>query len=97
MRWSAARTKGTYFQAQFHRIRARRGPKKAIVAVAASILTAIFHMLKDGTAYHDLGPNHFDRRSKERQKNRLVKRLTELGYDAQLGPYPRNKDHVVSL
>jgi transposase len=95
--WSAARTKGTYLQAQFHRIRARRGPKKAIVAVAASILTAIFHMLKDGTVYRDLGSNHFDRRSKDRQKNRLVKRLTELGYDVQIAPYPRNTDHVVSL
>ena len=60
--WAAARTKGSYLQAQFHRIRARRGVKKAIVAVAASILTAIYHMLKDGTMYRDLGPNHFDRR-----------------------------------
>ena len=86
--WSATRTKGTYLQAQFHRIRARRGAKKAIVAVAASILTAIYHMLKDGTMYLDLGPNHFDRRSKERQKNRLIKRLTDMGYEVQLAPLP---------
>jgi transposase len=84
--WAAMRTKGTYLQAQFHRIRARRGAKKAIVAVAASILTAIYHMLKDGTMYQDLGPNHFDRRSKERQKNRLLKRLADLGYVVQLAP-----------
>jgi transposase len=84
--WAAARTKGSYLQAQFHRIRARRGPKKAIMAVAASILTAIYHMLKDGTMYHDLGPNHFDSRSKERQKNRLVKRLADLGYAVELAP-----------
>ena len=86
--WSAVRTKGTYLQAQFHRIRARRGIKKAIVAVAASILTAIYHMLKDGTMYQDLGPNHFDRRSKEQQKNRLLKRLADLGYVVQLAPSP---------
>jgi transposase len=86
--WSATRTKGTYLQAQFHRIRSRRGAKKAIVAVAASILTAIYHMLKDGTMYLDLGPNHFDRRSKERQKNRLIKRLTDMGYQVQLAPLP---------
>ena len=86
--WSAVRTKGTYLQAQFHRIRARRGVKKAIVAVAASILTAIYHMLKDGTMYQDLGPNHFDRRSKEQQKNRLLKRLADLGYVVQLAPSP---------
>jgi len=84
--WAAARTKGSYLQAQFHRIKARRGPKKAILAVAASILTAIYHMLKDGTLYQDLGPNHFDARSKERQKNRLVRRLAELGYTVELAP-----------
>jgi hypothetical protein len=62
-------------QAQFYRIKARRGPKKAIMAVVASILTAIYHMLKDGTMYKDLGRNHFDRRSSDQQKNRLVKRF----------------------
>jgi hypothetical protein len=74
--------------AQYHRIRARRGPKKAIVAVAASILTAIYHMLKDGTMYQDLGPNHFDAHAKERQKNRLIKRLADLGYAVELAPLP---------
>ena len=63
-------------------------PKKAIVAVAASILTAIYHMLKDGTMYQDLGPNHFDACNKERQKNRLVKRLADLGYAVELAPLP---------
>jgi len=85
---SAVRMKGTYFHALFHRIRSRRGVKKAIVAVAASILTAIYHMLKDGTMYQDLGPNHFDARNKERQKNRLVKRLADLGYAVELAPLP---------
>ena len=82
--WAATRTKGTYLQAQFHRIRARRGPKKAIMAVAASILTAIYHMLKDGTLYADPGPNHFDARTKERQKTRLLRRLADLGYAVEL-------------
>ena len=86
--WAAARTKGSYLQAQFQRIRARRGAKKAIVAVAASILAAIYHMLKDGTTYQDLGPNHFDRRTKERQINRLVQRLADLGYAVELAPLP---------
>src|SRR5215813_1296766 len=78
--WAATRVKNSYLNALFHRIKARRGPKKAIVAVAASILTAIYHMLKDGTMYQDLGPNHIDPHAKERQTNRLVKRLTDLGY-----------------
>jgi transposase len=84
--WAATRTKGSYLQAQFYRIRARRGAKKAILAVAASILTAIYHMLKDGTFYQDLGPDHFDPRTKERHKNRLIKRLADLGYVVELVP-----------
>jgi transposase len=84
--WAAMRVKNSYLNALFHRIKARRGPKKAIVAVAASILTAVYHMLKDGTIYQDLGPNHIDPRAKERQKNRLVKRLADLGYAVELVP-----------
>jgi hypothetical protein len=53
------RQKDTYLRAQFYHVKARRGPKKAIIAVAASILTAVYHMLKDGKMYQDLGPNHF--------------------------------------
>jgi transposase len=52
--WAAVKKKDSYLQAQFYRIKARRGPKKAIMAVVASILTAIYHMLKDGTTYKDL-------------------------------------------
>jgi transposase len=86
--WAATRRKDSYLNAQYHRIRARRGPKKAIVAVAASILTAIYHMLRDGTMYQDLGPNHFYAHAKERQKNRLLKRLADLGYAVELIPLP---------
>ena len=78
--------KDSYLRAQFYRIKARRGAKKAIMAVAASILTAIYHMLKDGTTYQDLGPHHFDRRSKERQTHHFVKRLVDLGYTVTLAP-----------
>jgi hypothetical protein len=59
--WAAVCKKGGYLQAQFQRLRARRGPKKAICAVAASILTAAYHMLRDGTFYQDLGPDHLSR------------------------------------
>ena len=84
--WAAARKNGSYLQAQFHRLRARRGAKKAIGAVAASILTAAYHMLKDGTLYHDLGLDHFDRRAKTVQTKRLLTRLQKLGYAVQLTP-----------
>ena len=84
--WAATRSKGTYLHAQYLRLRSRRGPKKAICAVAASILTAAYHMLKDGTFYSDLGPAHFDRRRPETQARRLVKRLADLGFSVELKP-----------
>jgi transposase len=84
--WAAVKKKDSYLQAQFYRIRARRGEKKAILAVAASILTAIYHMLKDGTMYHDLGRDYFRQQSKDTQKQRLLKRLADLGYATQLTP-----------
>lgn len=84
--WAATRTKGCYFQAQFQRLQRRHGSKKAICAVAASLLTTAYHMLKDGTDYEDLGADHFDRRSKQSKTNRLVKQLARLGYDVQISP-----------
>jgi transposase len=78
--WAAKRKKASYLQAQFLRLRSRRGPQKAICAVAASILTAVYHMLKDGTPYEDLGPDHFVRRSKTTQTQRLVRRLEHLAH-----------------
>lgn len=84
--WAASRKKDSYFQAQFHRLRSRRGAKKAICAVAASILTAAYHMIKDGTLYQDLGHDHFDKRSKEFQTKRLVRRLADLGFDVDIKP-----------
>ena len=87
--WAAKKKKDSYLQAQFYRIKARRGPKKAIMAVAASILTAIYHMLKDGTMYQDLGRKPFDRRSLDQQKRSLVKRLADLGYTVEVKPLTR--------
>ena len=84
--WAAVRTKESYLQAQFHRLRGRRGAKKAIGAVAASILTAAYHMLKSGALYEDLGPDHFDHRAKGKQVLRLISRLKNLGFAVQVTP-----------
>jgi len=84
--WAAKRAKNSYYSAQFHRLRSRRGPQKAICAVAASILTAIYHMLKSGLPYRDLGVDYFDRRSPEAKAKRLVTQLAKLGFAAQLQP-----------
>jgi transposase len=83
---AAARRKASYLQAQFHRLRARRGAKKAIGALAASILTIVYHMLIGGELYHDLGSDHFDRRAKPTHIKRLVTRLQNLGYAVQITP-----------
>ena len=82
--WCAARAKGTYLRALFGRLKARRGPRKAIVAVAAAILTAIYWMLKRGVAYQDLGADHFDRTDRTRLAARLARKLDELGFDVTL-------------
>jgi transposase len=84
--WSAIKQKDSYYRAQFHRLKARGGAKKAICAVAASMLTAIYHMLKDGVEHRDLGANHFDQRSTEFKAKRLVAQLTKLGFDVVLQP-----------
>lgn len=82
--WAAARKKTGYFRAQFQRLKARRGPKKAILAVAASMLTAAYHMLRGDVPYHDLGGDHFDQRDKRHTANRLIKRLGAMGYTVEI-------------
>ena len=84
--WAAARKKNSYFEAQFFRLKARRGPKKAAVAVAASILTTAYHMLADGTCYQDLGADHFARRNPARAAAKLANRIRNLGFQVELRP-----------
>jgi transposase len=81
--WAAVRTKDTYLHAQFIRIKARRDAKKAIVAVAASMLTAAWHMLRDGVEYADLGADYFVRHDSQKTVQRLLRRLADLGYPVQ--------------
>lgn len=82
--WSAVRVKDSYLRAQFLRIKARRGAKKAILAVAASMMTACYYMLRDGVDYRDLGAHHFDRHDKRKSINRLVRRLQDLGCQVEV-------------
>ncbi len=84
--WAAKRKKDSYYRAQFFRLQSKRGPQKAICAVAASILTAVYHILKDGTEHYDLGAGYFDRRPTEVKAHRLVARLEKLGFTVQLQP-----------
>ena len=82
--WPAARKKHSYFQAQFLRLKSRRGPKKAIVAVAASMLTDVYYMLRDGVEFRDLGDQYFAQRDKTRLTNRLLQRLRDLGVNVEV-------------
>ncbi len=85
--WAAVRKKESYLRAQFLRIKARRGAKKAILAVAASMLTAAYYMLRDGVEYRDLGPTYLDRRDQTKTIRRLVRRLSDLGCQVEVrGP-----------
>jgi len=82
--WAAIRVKRSYERALFYRLKARRGPGRAIIAVAASMLGAVYHMLRDRVPYRDLGPDHFERRGREYITRSLVRRLQHLGYQVDL-------------
>ena len=77
--WAATRKKESYLRSQFRRLKGRRGPKKAIIAVAASMLTAVYCMLRHETDYQDLGGRYLADRDNERVKRRLLQRLQDLG------------------
>jgi transposase len=88
--WAAGRTKASYLGAQYRRLAARRGRKRALVAVGHTLLVIFYHMLKSDEEYQDLGTEHFDRMDPERLRRYLVKRLEQLGYQVDL----RTKDEA---
>jgi transposase len=85
---AAARKKDSYLSSLYHRLAARRGKKKAIVAVGHSLLVISYHLLEEGTRYQDLGANYYDQRDREVAARRAVRRLERLGYQVTLEPLP---------
>lgn len=81
---AAARTKHTYLAAQYHRVAVRRGHKKALLAVAHSILVIAYHLIRRQEPYRELGGNYFDQRRPEVTARRLVKRLEQLGFQVSV-------------
>jgi transposase len=81
---AAGRTQGTYLASQYRRLAARRGSKRAAVAVGHTILVMVYHLLRDGTEYEDLGASYFDERDRVAVERRLVRRLEQLGYRVSL-------------
>jgi len=84
--WSVARSRGTYLAALYHRLARRRGKYKAALAVAHSVLVSIYHMLRDGRPYADLGADYLDRADVTRIQQHHVRRLQQLGYAVTLTP-----------
>jgi transposase len=84
--WAASHSKQSFFRARFHRLAARRGKKRAIVAVAHSLLITIHNMLSSGAVYEDLGADYYERTRTKRLTNYYVKRLTALGHNVVLEP-----------
>jgi transposase len=83
--WAAGRSKGTYLQSMFKRLAARRGTKRALVAVGHRLLEIVYAVLRKGQSYQELGPDYLDRaQNRERLKTRLVKRLEKLGVKVTL-------------
>ena len=85
---AAAHTKGTYLSALYHRLAARRGKKRAIVAVAHSMVVSAFHMLSRHEPYQDLGAHYFDQQRQHHLVDRLSRRIERLGYRVHLEPVP---------
>jgi transposase len=85
---AAARTKGTYVSALYHRIAARRGKKRAIIAVAHSIVVSVFHRLSRNEPYQELGADDFEAHRREHLADRLTHRLARLGSRVSLEPVP---------
>jgi transposase len=84
--WAAAHTRDTYLAAQYHRLAARRGAKRAIIAVAHTILVIVYCLVRNGSNYQDLGPNYFDERHHRSTLRRSVQRIERLGYHVVLQP-----------
>jgi len=82
--WAASHTKASYLSSQYRRLASHRGRKRALIAVGHSILAIVYEMLAHGDAYHDLGPDWFDRLAPIRLQKYLVKRLEKLGYRVTL-------------
>jgi transposase len=84
--WAAARSQDTYLGARYRRLARRRGPYRALVAVAHRVLGIISHVLKEGRPYADLGPDYFDRLDAARIEGHHIRRLEQLGYTVTLTP-----------
>ena len=84
MAWAATRTKDTFYNARYHRLAARRGKKRALIAIGHSILKSVYHILSNNEAYRELGAEYVHMRVEAKRKLYLRKELEKLGYEVLL-------------
>jgi hypothetical protein len=84
--WAASRAKGTYLASQYRRLARRRGKKKALIALAHTLLVMCYQVLKKGQPYEELGADYLDRLGPERRTRQLVRQLESLGHKVTLEP-----------
>ena len=84
--WAVSMQKKNYLSALYRRLAARRGSKRATIAVAHNLLVIAYYILRDQTCYQDLGPDYFDRLNPTGLRRRLTKRLEGLGFKVTLQP-----------
>ena len=98
MAWAATRTKNTYYSARYHRLAARRGKKRALIAVGHSILKSVYRVLRTQYKYHilsgkeqykELGADYLNSKIEAKRKNYLKAELEKLGYRVDLNPLPK--------
>ena len=86
MSLASPRTKNTFYSARYHRLAGRRGKKRAALAVARSILTAVYFIVRDGVPYKELGADYLNSRMETKRKKYLQAELKKMGYEVQLLP-----------
>ena len=82
--WAATRTKNTFYSARYHRLAARRGKKRALIAVGHSILKSVYHVLSGTEQYRELGADYVNQRFEKKRRLYLKRELEKLGYGVQL-------------
>jgi hypothetical protein len=87
--WAATRTKNTYYSARYHRLAARRGKKRALIAVGHSILTSVYHIISGKVKYRELGADYLNSKIEAKRKSYLKKKIEKLGYQVDINPLPK--------
>ena len=82
--WAASRTKNTFLSTRYHRLAARRGSKRAVIAIGHSILKSVYHILKENVPYNELGAEYLNAKIEAKRKKYLKKELEKMGYQVQL-------------